>query len=139
MFTAVHLFKSPERLRPFGKVKDLRRFRQQLIYMKKFLSQYEWHKLQPCFNGNEYYDPQKATNYSAAHIGEEIYIAYLYGTAQNGHGKFQNMKNGTYEMIWFNCRTGESTVSEIVVEDTTYTIPNKPDKNDWTIAVVYKG
>ena len=112
---------------------------QQLIYMKNFLSQYAWYDLVPCFDGNEYYTPQNAKNYSAAHIGDEIYMAYLYGTSQNGHGKFQNMKNGTYEVRWFNCRTGESTISEIVVEDGSFTIPNKPDSNDWTIVVAYKG
>ena len=112
---------------------------QQLIYMKKFLQKYEWQALEPCFNGNEYYDPQNAKNYSAAHIGSDVYIAYLYGTSQNGHGRFMNMKDGTYEMVWFNCRTGAEITEEIVVEGGFFTIPNKPDKNDWAIAVAYKG
>jgi hypothetical protein len=107
--------------------------------MKDFLKRYEWQALEPCFDGNEYFAPQNGKNYSAAHIGSDVYIAYFYGTSQNGHGRFMNMKDGTYEMVWFNCRTGAEITEEIVVEDGFFTIPNKPDSNDWAIAVAYKG
>ena len=112
---------------------------QQLVDMKKFLSGYAWYDLAPCFDGNDYYRPGTSKNYSVAHIGNEVYMAYLYGTSQGGYGSFENMKNGTYELVWFNCRTGDSATQEIVVEDSRLVIPNKPDANDWTVAVQYKG
>ena len=112
---------------------------QQLVDMKKFLSGYAWYDLAPCFDGNDYYRPGTSKNYSVAHIGNEVYMAYLYGASQGGYGSFENMKNGTYELVWFNCRTGDSATQEIVVEDSRLVIPNKPDANDWTIAFQYKG
>ena len=112
---------------------------EQLIYMKKFLSGYDWYDLTPCFDGNEYYQPGTSKNYSVANDGDEVYIAYLYGTSCGGYGTFKNMKNGSYELVWLNCRTGESTVEQIVVENSTLTIPDKPDANDWVIAVRHNG
>ena len=47
------------------------------------------------------------------------------------------MKNGPYELLWFNCCTGESTTEEIVVENSRFAIPNKPDASDWVVAVQY--
>ena len=110
---------------------------QQLIYMKKFLSGYDWCDLIPCFDGNEYYQPGTSKNYSVAHDGDVVYIAYLYGTSRGGYGSFENMRNGIYDLVWLNCRTGESTTEQIVVGNSTLTIPDKPDANDWVIAVRY--
>ena len=63
---------------------------------------------------------------------------YGYGTFLDGYGSFENMKNGPYELLWFNCCTGESTTEEIVVENSRFAIPNKPDASDWVVAVQYK-
>jgi len=112
---------------------------QQLIYMKNFLLEYDWYDLVPCFDGDDYFKPGTSKNYSVAHIGDEVYIAYLYGTFQDGYGSFEHMKNGKYELVWFNCRTGERTTEEIVVDNFRFDIPSKPDGNDWAVAVQYKG
>lgn len=111
----------------------------QLALMKDFLLDYEWYRLEPCFDGDEYYAPQGARNYSAAHIGNEVYIAYFYGTAQRGNGRFQNMRNGAYELIWFNCRTGETKTETVAVENGSFAIPAKPDRQDWAVALRYQG
>ena len=84
-------------------------------------------------------EQQEATNYSVAHIADEVYMAYLYGTSQNGHGRFLKMMNGAYELVWFNCRTAETITETVTVEDGTFTIPNKPDSYDWVIALRFRG
>lgn len=112
---------------------------QQLIFMKDFLTQYEWYKLVPCFSGSKYFAPSGNTNYSAAHVDSDLYIGYFFGHGKNVLGTFKNMQNGVYEVTWLNCRTGETISKEITVEDNTYTVEGKGDDGDWAIAVKYKG
>ena len=111
----------------------------QLIYMKELLMKYEWYKLEPCFVSNDYYTPGFSLNYSAAHIGNELYIAYFYAKSPMGIGSFTGMKDGAYEMTWFNCRTGDRTVETVNVSGGTYDLKNKPDRSDWVVVMQYKG
>ena len=111
---------------------------QQLIYMKKFLENYEWYNLEPCFDNSEYYKPNTA-NYSVAHNDNKTYIGYFYGRDNDNWGELLNMKNGQYKVTWFNCRTGASKISTINIKNKTYKIPPKPDELDWAIAVEYIG
>ena len=114
---------------------------QQLIYLKDFFTQYDWWKLEPCFDGNKYYTPG-GTNYSVATVGNDLYLGYFYGTSVRTPdlGVLTGMEQGEYTVRWMNCRTGEYTVPETVpVTDGTYTIPGKPDSGDWALAVVQAG
>lgn len=106
---------------------------QQITYAKKFLEKFEWWKLTPCFNGNSYYSPS-GTNYSVATIGKELYVGYFYGPTTNNLGSFTSMQNGTYEIGWMNCYTGEfTTPTQVSITNGTYNIPNKPSASDWAI------
>ncbi len=112
----------------------------QVSYIKKFLSEYEWWRLVPCFNGSYFYDPN-GSNYSVSHIGNEVYLGYFYGTSPNNDklGTLTSMKNGEYTVKWFNCQTGEYAESfSATVTDGTYKLPPKPDRGDWAIAVEFK-
>ncbi len=113
----------------------------QVAYIKDFLTQYEWWKLVPCFNGSYFYDPN-GSSYSVSHIGDKVFIGYFYNSTPNYEklGTLTSMANGEYKVTWFNCRTGEYAESFTVsVTDGTYTIPAKPDAGDWAISVVFIG
>lgn len=114
---------------------------EQLTYMKAFFEQYDWWKLEPCFNGNAYYKPN-GTNYSVATVGNDLYLGYFYGKSYGKAilGTLTGMKNGEYTVRWMNCRTGQYTQTEtITVTDGTYQIPGKPDSGDYALAVEFKG
>ena len=49
------------------------------------------------------------------------------------------MRNGAYELIWFNCRTGETKTETVAVENGSFAIPAKPDRQDWAVALRYQG
>lgn len=108
---------------------------EQVTYVKKFLSEFEWWKLVPCFNGSEYYEPS-GKNYSVTTIDNKLYAAYFYGSGANDSalGSFTSMENADYEIRWMNCRTGEWLDAETVsITDGTYKIPQKPDSGDWAL------
>ncbi len=113
---------------------------QQLIYMKSFLTQYDWWKLTPCFRRSEYFEPKSTkSNYSVATIGNELYLGYFYGTSgkETQLGTFLGMKNGKYKLTWLNCRTGKSTTEQITVTNGKYIISGKPDTKDWALSAQY--
>lgn len=108
---------------------------EQVTYIKDFLSEFEWWKLVPCFNGSEYYRPS-GKNYSVTTIENKLYAAYFYGSGSNDSalGSFTSMQNASYEIRWMNCRTGEWLEPETVkITDETYKIPKKPDSGDWAL------
>ena len=108
----------------------------QVGYIKRFLSEYEWWKLVPCFDNSYFYDPGSC-KYSVCHIGNELYLGYFYGSANNKKlGKLTSMANGEYEVQWFNCITGEyGEAFTVSVTDGVYQLPEKPDTGDWVISV----
>ena len=111
----------------------------QVSYIKSYLSKYEWWRLTPCFNVSYFYAPGTC-KYSVCHIGNELYLGYFYGSANNKKlGKLTSMANGEYEVQWFNCITGEyGEAFTVTVADGTYTLPTKPDAGDWVISVKIK-
>lgn len=124
-------------------------------YMRRFFEEYRWWELVPCFDGNDYYTPAAssvkiASNYSFATIGNDLYIGYLYYPRKlpdGMFGKMTGMKEGEYEVRWYNPRTGEYAEGKeyekynktISVSDGEMIVPNKPDKEDWVIVVRYIG
>ncbi len=113
---------------------------QQLTYIKAFLEQVEWWRLEPCFDGNEYYIPG-GTNYSVATIENDVYLGYFYGKSAGEPvlGTLTGMKCGEYIIRWMNGQTGEYTQAEtITVTDGIWKIPGKPDAGDWALSVRYE-
>ena len=114
---------------------------EQVTYIKDLLTQYEWWRLEPCFDGSYYYQPS-GSSYAVSSIGSELYIGYFWGSGENtvNLGMLTGMKNASYTVTWFNCRTGESSESFTVsVTDGTYTLPAKPDDGDWAVTVRLEG
>ncbi len=113
---------------------------EQLIYMKDFITQYEWWKLTPCFSGSKYFTTS-IKNFSVATIDNDVYLGYFWGSSAEGTslGVLRGMKNGEYKLTWLNCRTGEKKTENITVSNTIYNIPGKPDTGDWALAAQYIG
>ncbi len=113
-----------------------------MSYMRKFFEEYEWWKMVPCFDGNDYYTPKgsdyTAVNYSVSTInGNEVYIGYFFSNSYSGKlGVLKGMNNAKYTVRWFDPRTGEyGETATVKIKDGTYEIPAKPDTNDWVIVV----
>ncbi len=110
-----------------------------VVYMKNFLEQYEWWNLVPCFAAQTVvatYYANDGKAYSAATIGNELYIAYLYGNDETvtDYGTFLLMENADYNVRWFDPQTGEYTdLGTVTITDGTYKIPVKPTTEDWVI------
>ncbi len=113
----------------------------QVTYIKKFLSAYEWWNLAPCFDYSYFHQPSRYLS-TFSHIGNDLYVGYCYGAhiAREEFGQLTAMKNGTYEVVWFNCQTGEyGDPFTVKVTDGTYRIPARPADGDFAIAVQYIG
>ena len=108
----------------------------QMILLKNLLEKYEWWELVPCFDDSDYYKNEGVTNYSVAMIENKLYIAYFWGRDNKNLGSFQKMEEGLYNVKWLNVCTGNiETDFGIVVSDGSFTIPQKPDGNDWVLIV----
>ena len=107
----------------------------QMGYMRKFFEQFSWWKLVPDFDTQKHFKSNVGYYYFCATIGNETYVLYLYNQLTDS-GKLANMDNSaTYTVKWFNPRTNEyKTIgTNIKPSGSTYTLPAKPDKNDWVV------
>ncbi|MBR2861699.1 MAG: DUF4038 domain-containing protein [Clostridia bacterium] len=107
----------------------------QMGYMRKFFEQFSWWKLVPDFDTQKHFKSNVGYYYFCATIGNETYVLYLYNQLTDS-GKLANMDNSaTYTIKWFNPRTNEyKTIgTNIKPSGSTYTLPAKPDKNDWVV------
>ncbi len=114
---------------------------EQVTYMKDYLSAYEWWRLTPCFDRSYFFVPGR-TPCVVSHIDSDLYIGYCYGTYNKKEqlGRLTAMKNGDYEVTWFNCRTGEyEAPMTVTVTDGTYKLPARPADGDWAISVRFVG
>ncbi len=115
----------------------------QMSYMKQFLEQYEWWRLEPCFDLNEYFETDHGY-YSCAHIDSDLYIAYFYDkvddvtTDKTGTVKRMD-KNGEYTYQWYDPRTNtylEELPAPVV--DGSFTLPKRPTSEDWVVVIKKK-
>ncbi|MBR2861698.1 MAG: DUF4038 domain-containing protein [Clostridia bacterium] len=107
----------------------------QVGYMRQFLQKLEWWKLVPDFDAGKAFASNVDYFYSCAYDGNKTYVIYLFNQDTNS-GKLANMDNSaTYTVKWFNPRTNEYTAigTNIKPTNSTYTLPAKPDANDWVI------
>ena len=111
-----------------------------LTKFREFFESFEWWKLVPDFDeGNAFQKTEKEGFYTAAHIGNEKYIVYLYNRDTASAGKLVNMdENAEYLIQWFNTRTGEYTVLEENYKGAEYDLPEKPDYEDYALVATKK-
>ena len=106
-----------------------------LTKFREFFESFEWWKLVPDFDeGNAFKKTEKEGFYTAAHIGNEKYVVYLYNRTTASAGKIVNMdESAQYKIEWFNTRSGEYTVLEEAYQGTEYDLPEKPDYEDYVL------
>jgi hypothetical protein len=130
------------KLLPWGKTIDLPGGIQ-MTYMKQFFEKLEWWRLEPCFDLNEYFTGDHGY-YSAAHIGNDTYVAYFYDKLDDVTtditGTFKRLDdNASYTYRWFDPRTNEySSEMPASVKNNEFKIPARPTKEDWVILLTSK-
>ena len=114
-----------------------------MSYMKRYLEKYEWWKLVPCFDFNEYFTAEGG-NYSCAHISDEVYIAYLFdkidGPPTLETGTFKKLDDtAEYTYQWYDPRSDiYFNKVDFRSENGEFKIPPRPTKEDWVIAIKKK-
>lgn len=103
-------------------------------YMQSFFGSMNWWQLTPRFDDTTYF-ANNSSYYSVASISNDTYVAYFYNTTTNT-GTLKNMDSTSYTAKWFNPRTGAyTTIGTVTPSDGQWTIPAKPDGNDWVLVV----
>jgi hypothetical protein len=108
----------------------------QLRLFKKFYSSIEWWKLVPRFDDNSWSDFADKSQSLIATNGQKVYVVYFYNRVPST-GTLKNMeKNVSYTAKWFNTRNGAYTfIKTFKTNNGTWTIPDKPDSEDWVLLV----
>ena len=109
----------------------------QLGYMKTFLGELEWWKLQPTLGAIADFTADSISEYAMARDGSNTVVIYFLNKSTNT-GTVNGLDDGSYQFTWFNPRTGEKTEPETVTAaDGKFRLPNKPDAEDW-VALLQK-
>ncbi len=121
----------------------------QVGYMRQFFETIEWWNLVPDLGEGTCFAPYYSTDkhYSAASIGNDVYVIYLYNAGKGNSGTICNMDgDATYTIKWFNPRTNEYIeIGTDLKPNTTdangnpaYQLENKPNRSmeDWVILAV---
>jgi len=107
-------------------------------YLKQFYTSFEWENLVPRF-----LDPSWCTFISpetsilSSTSDAERFVVYFYNFS-TATGILKNLSDSkTYIARWFNPITGKSKLISDNIRSTggMYTIPSKPDNNDWLLLV----
>jgi len=112
----------------------------QMSYMKAFLEKYEWWNLVPAFNDKKIFVSDTGF-YSVAHIGTDLYIAYLYDNiskkGKTDTGTFTGLDaNAEYTYQWFNPRTSATSEPVKVNKNgSEFSIGDRPSAEDWVLVV----
>ena len=104
--------------------------------MRPFFESMEWWRLTPRFN-DEQWSSLGGSFYSLATIDNDVYVAYFYNK-DTQTGSLKNLAaSKNYTAQWYNPQTGTYTpIGEVKVADNAWTIPPKPDNNDWVLLVI---
>ena len=107
-------------------------------YLKQFYTAFAWEQLVPRFGDNawcSFSNPEASILSSTADAAR--YVVYFYG-AGTATGSLKNMNGSlTYNARWFDPRTGRNMLISNTIRSAggNWTIPSKPDVNDWLLLV----
>ena len=107
-------------------------------YLKQFYTSFAWEKLVPRFTDPtwcSFSNPETSILSSTPDAGR--YVVYFYNTT-NTTGTLKNLNDTkTYCARWFDPSSGKSILISDAFSSSggTYTIPQKPDNNDWLLLV----
>jgi len=109
----------------------------EMSYLKKFYQYVNFSTLIPRFNSTTYCNFTDDKKVLSTTDDKNTYVAYFYNTTTYT-GNLYGLNSGqTYSARWYNPRTGKfiDISNNISVISGTYTIPNKPSVQDWTLLV----
>ncbi len=111
-----------------------------MTLMRAFFENFDWYNLIPDFDeGNAFKKTDKQGFYTAAHIGNEKYVVYLYNRTKDSAGKLVNMdEKASYRVEWFNTRTGEFIKINDNFVGSEFDLPQKPDNEDYVLVATKK-
>ncbi|TDW13232.1 collagenase-like protein with putative collagen-binding domain [Breznakia blatticola] len=112
----------------------------QMGYMKKFYEQQQFWLLSPYKQESEIIKNPFGKKLPAVSMNKEHthYVLY-YSESTRKSGNLEGLSNGAYILEWFNPRSGEYEMKENVeIENHTFSIPTKPDTNDWCLVLKKK-
>lgn len=113
----------------------------QMGYMKKFYMEQRFWELYPYQTGSEMTGDPFGKKMPLITVSEDKkHWVFYYPEATRKSGNLQGFHNSIYTMQWFNPRTGlyEQEKTEVKIEDNTWSIPAKPDVNDWCLVLEEK-
>ena len=107
---------------------------------KTFYQSYNWWELEPRFDDKswaEFYDTQ---NYAVSSIGNTLYLVYLWKNLDGPVGKLKRLQNNVaYIAQWYNpINDSYFSLGEVTSSNGEYTIPQKPNQDDWMFVLEEK-
>jgi hypothetical protein len=108
----------------------------QLIYLKKFYTALQWWKLEPRFDDAAWSGFVDKNQSFVASDGQKTYVVYFSNKVRST-GDLKNLeKNRNYSAKWYNTKNGTYTViGTIKTSSGAWTVPDKPDSDDWILLV----
>ncbi len=108
----------------------------QLIFLKEFYTRIGWWKQVPRFDDTVWSSFADKNQALLTTNGQETFVVYFYNRIPST-GTLKNMeKNVSYTAQWFNPGNGTyTTIKSFKTGDGTWTIPDKPDSEDWILLV----
>jgi hypothetical protein len=109
----------------------------QLIHLKNFYGSIQWWKLVPRFDDPIWSAFVDKNQSFVATINQETYAVYFTNRVPST-GELKNLeKDKKYTAKWYNPRNGTYTpIETFSTANGTWTVPDKPDSDDWMLLVV---
>ena len=114
----------------------------QMSYVKEFYTSLEWWNLVPRFIDSAWASFTNTEESVLKTNSRDVYVTYFYKNGTTATGTLKNMYDGTtYTAKWFNPRTGAYTTisTNVTSSGGEWTIPSRPDSNDWLLLVTNNG
>ncbi|MFC3800889.1 DUF4038 domain-containing protein [Cohnella sp. GCM10012308] len=108
----------------------------QMTYFKRFYASLEWWKLTPVFSDASYADFASRDHTFMAVDGSKTFVVY-FADSDKKTGTLKKMAGTTYKAQWYDTRTGTYTLisDRVVPANGEWTVPEKPDGEDWLLLV----
>jgi len=113
----------------------------QLTYFRDFYTSLEWWKLIPRFDDGAWASFGDAARSLLSSDGNHTYVVFFFNGTQST-GTLKQMDGAyLYKARWFNPRTGAYSLISDTVQSVSgqWSIPSKPDANDWVLLVEKTG
>lgn len=112
----------------------------EMLYLKNFYEYVDFTSLTPRFGDSAYCSFSSKETSVLSTDGNDTYVAYFYSKSVKT-GTLRGLDSTkTYSARWYDPRTGNyiQISNAIITENGEYTIPDKPDSQDWTLLVTDK-